>query len=282
MSPTKFIQNSGWRNLKERSSVQRLQKNTNTRKFKKIDYLCVMNTEILKSFLVKDTLNPKVWDTPENAKNAKLKKKVLDGLNKIAQEFIDYLGDDIFVDDIILTGSLSNFNWSKYSDFDLHVLVDFEQFGKQKDLYKDLFNLKKQAFNDNHDIKIYGYDVELYAQDSDENHTASGQYSIMENEWIKVPKNVKPDIDSNMLKSKIRNWVEKIDSVIDEMDEGKIKKVKEKIKEYRKSGLDKDSEFSYENLVFKYLRRSGHLEKLFQTHNKVIDKNLSIETQIPT
>lgn len=244
-----------------------------------------MDTEIIQSFKVKDSLNPKVWDNYSNPKKAKLKKRVLDALNKISDEFIDFLGEDVFVDDIILTGSLSNFNWSKFSDFDLHIVIDFSQYEKQSDLYKELFNLKKQVFNDKHNIKIYGYDVELYAQDKDEEHTASGIYSIMENEWIKIPKSVKPDIDKETLKSKVKNWIEKIDSTIKELKGDKpsiekVKKLKDKLKEYRKSGLEKEEEFSYENLVFKYLRRSGHIEKLFNIQNKLTDKSLSIENQI--
>lgn len=244
-----------------------------------------MDKEILQSFGIKDTLNPKIWDNYKTPKDAKLKKRVLDGLNKISDEFIDFLGEDVFVDDIILTGSLSNFNWSKFSDFDLHIVVDFSQYEEQSDLYKELFNLKKQVFNDKHNIKIFGYDVELYVQDKDEEHTASGIYSIMEKEWIKIPKKVKPDIDKNVLKSKVKNWIEKIDNLIGELKGDKssvekIKKLKDKLKEYRKSGLKKDEEFSYENLVFKYLRRSGYIEKLFNIQNKLTDKTLSIENQI--
>lgn len=244
-----------------------------------------MDTDILQSFKVKDTLNPKVWDNYSKPKDAKLKKRVLDALNKISDEFIEFLGQDVFVDDIILTGSLSNFNWSKYSDFDLHIVVDFSQYDKQSDLYKELFNLKKQAFNDKHNIKIFGYDVELYVQDKDEEHTASGIYSIMENEWIKIPKGVKPNIDKDTLKSKVKNWIEKIDNTIKELKGDKssidkVKKLKDKLKEYRKSGLEKEEEFSYENLVFKYLRRSGYIEKLFNIQNKLTDKSLSIENQI--
>ena len=67
-----------------------------------------------------------------------------------------------------------------------------------------------------------------------------------------------------------------------EVDDDKdiLDKVKDKLKEYRKSGLEKDGELSYENLVFKYLRRSGHIEKLFDMKNKMKDKELSIERKI--
>ena len=56
-----------------------------------------------------------------------------------------------------------------------------------------------------------------------------------------------------------------------------MEKIKEKLKNYRKSGLEKEGEFSYENLVFKFLRRSGHIEKLFNMLNKTTNKELSIK-----
>ena len=126
--------------------------------------------KILDSFSVQKTLNPKVWENPDDPKSSKMKDKVRKGLLKIAEKFIDELGEDVFVDDIVLTGSLSNFNWSEFSDFDLHIIINFEQFDEESDLYKENFNLKKQIFNEKHDIKIYGFDVELYAQDAEEIH----------------------------------------------------------------------------------------------------------------
>jgi hypothetical protein len=227
--------------------------------------------KILNSFSVKETLNPKIWENPKNPDKSVMIPKVRKGLMLIAEKFIDYLGDEVFVDDIHLTGSLANYNWSEYSDFDLHVIVDLQQYENQSDLYKELFNLKKQVFNDKHDIRIFGYDVELYAQDAEEQHHSSGVYSIMNNEWVSEPKEFKNNVDKEVL-------TKKIDAAI---DEGKdLEKIKEKLKEYRKSGLETDGELSYENLVFKFLRRSGHIEKLFNTADKETDKELSIERTI--
>ena len=154
---------------------------------------------IIDSFSIQKTLNPKVWENPETPDKSKMIPKVRKALMRISEKFIDYLGDDIFVEDVVLTGSLSNFNWSEYSDFDLHVYVDLSQYGKQSELYKELFNLKKQVFNKNHDIKIFNYDVELYAQDTEEEHVSSGIYSVMNDEWINEPKKVKTDINKKIL-----------------------------------------------------------------------------------
>ena len=243
------------------------------------------NTQkILDSFSVKETLNPKVWEDFEIIENTTMKPKVRKALMRIAEEFIEDLGDDVFVEDIYLMGSLANFNWSEYSDFDLHVIVDFERYEKQEDLYKELFELKKKLFNDKHDIKIFGYDVEVYAQGiSDEAHS-DGVYSVMNNEWIHKPKKTHKNLDMSVLKTKIKSWTDKIDDAIEESkSEGNVdslKKLKDKLKDYRQSGLNKEGEFSYENLVFKYLRRCGHIGKLFDEKTKIKDKELSVERTI--
>jgi predicted nucleotidyltransferase len=236
--------------------------------------------KILDSFSVKNTLNPKIWENPNDPKTAIMVPKVRRALIKIAEKFIDYLGDDIFIEDIVLTGSLANFNWSEFSDFDLHVHVDLSQYNEESDLYKELFNLKKQLFNDKHDIKIFGYDVELYAQDTEEVHYSSGVFSIMNNEWINIPNKMENKVDQQILKHKIENWTDKIDLAIQDEDESKLETLKDKLKEYRNSGLEKDGELSYENLVFKFLRRSGHIQKLFDTLNKTLDKELSVERKM--
>jgi predicted nucleotidyltransferase len=234
--------------------------------------------KILDSFSIKDTLNPKICENPKEPDESVMIPKVRKALMRIAEEFIDFLGDEIFVEDVHLTGSLANFNWSEFSDFDLHVIVDLQQYEDQSDLYKELFNLKKQVFNDKHNIRIFGYDVELYAQDAEESHYSTGVYSVMNNNWVSKPKKFKNEIDKGVLEKKIKSWTEKIDTAI---EEGKdLETIKNKLKEYRKSGLEKDGELSYENLVFKFLRRSGHIEKLFDTANKETDKELSVERTI--
>jgi predicted nucleotidyltransferase len=238
-------------------------------------------SNILKSFSIKETLNPKIWENPTEPSEAKMKPKVRTALSKIAEQFTDYLGEDIFVEDIVLTGSLSNFNWSEFSDFDLHVIVNLQDYEDDAPLYKEIFDLKKFVFNERHEIKIFGYDVELYAQDLEEPHIASGVYSVMNDEWVTEPKKVDFEVDQDVLKEKIKCWTDKIDKAVSTestKDDVKIlESLKKKLKEYRQSGLEKDGELSYENLVFKFLRRSGHIERLFNSMTKAVDKELSLE-----
>jgi len=246
-----------------------------------------MENKIIKSFIVKDTLNPKVWDSPNNVKKAKMKPEIKKGLLDIAKEFIEFLDEDVFVEDIILTGSLSNYNWSEYSDFDLHIIIDLEQFEDQGEIYLKLFSAKKLIFNDKHNLTIKGYDVEVYPQDEKEEHTAEGQYSIMNEEWLVVPKKEKPPVNKPKLKLKINHWVEFVKKTLKDADDSslnvsktKIKKLTDKLRKFRKGGLEKGGEFSNENLVYKYLRRSGLLDKVFNYQYKKRTKELSIENQI--
>jgi hypothetical protein len=236
--------------------------------------------QILNSFSIKETLNPKVWENPDDPKKSTMVPKVRKALERIAEEFVDYLGENVFVEDVVLTGSLSNFNWSEFSDFDLHIIMDMDEYGDDDELYKELFNLKKQVFNTSHNIKIFGYDVELYAQDAEKPHISSGVYSVMNNKWINVPRKVSLEIDKKVLEDKIKNWTEKIDTAVENGEIKSLESIKDKLKKYRQSGLDDGGELSYENLVFKYLRRSGHIEKLFDSINKGTDKELSVERKM--
>jgi len=243
------------------------------------------NNNILKSFELQDTLNPDVWDNYDDVSKSKLKEKIRTALLEISDEFVNFLKVDVFIDDIILTGSLSNYNWSKFSDFDVHLVVDMSQYDEEElELYKELFDIKKVLFNQKHDIKILNYDVELYVQDAKEPHHSSGVYSILFDKWLTEPKKMKKDLNLSIVKEKAKNFEILIDDLIETIDDYTlddakkvIKKIKDKIKNYRKTGLDKGGELSYENLVFKYLRRSGYIDKLFDLEKDYINKELSIE-----
>jgi len=239
--------------------------------------------KILTSFQVKENLNPKIWEKSEDfyTMNSKVREKLLE----ISDIFIEYLKIDIVISDIIMTGSLSNYNWSDFSDVDLHIIVDFNQFPKEiLPLYEDLFKLKKTLFNDSHDIKIYNYEVELYVQNEEESHFSSGVYSVLHDEWINEPQKEKVSIDKDLIKVKSKQWMGIIDNVIknvqdEPIEEAKriIEKYKDKLKKYRTCGLQKGGEYSDENLVFKVLRRNGYIQKLFDFENEFMDKKLSLK-----
>ena len=53
-------------------------------------------------------------------------------------------------------------------------------------------------------------------------------------------------------------------------------RLKEKIKQMRRTGLDREGLYSPENLAFKMLRRSGDIQKLFDIYTSSSDVLLSL------
>ncbi len=243
---------------------------------------------ILSSFKVQTNMNPKIWKKSENGIH--MDSKVRNRLLEIANDFIEFLNVDFVISDIVMTGSLSNYNWSKYSDVDIHILSDFNQFSDvEKPLYEELFYLKKSLYNDKHDLKIFGYDVENYVEDNSSQKKVKGIgiYSLLHDEWVSKPSRQTVDINYQQISTKVKQWMKIIDGIVDntkdediETSKSIIQKCNEKLRKYRESGLQDGGEYSEENLVFKVLRRNGYLEKIRNLSNKLVDKKLSMKESI--
>jgi predicted nucleotidyltransferase len=236
--------------------------------------------KVISSFKLNSTLQPKIWVDGGSRMNPNVRKNLLE----IAYQFIDSFGVDVIVSDIIVVGSIANYNWSEYSDVDLHILVEYNQFSnKLKDMYVEYFDLKKIVFNQKRDIKMFGYDVEVFVEDADMKGVSGGVYSILNDEWITKPTKEKMKVSDEEITNNAKKWMRIIDNLIKHLEgesieeiNNNIKVIKNKLKKYRVSGLNKSGELGLENLVFKVLRRNGYIEKLYNTPTKVIDKKLSL------
>jgi hypothetical protein len=239
---------------------------------------------IVKSFQTKDTLSSEIFE--QDGDEFKMKDDVRKRLLEIADDFTESFGVEFFIHDIVLTGSLSNYNWSEFSDVDLHILIDINEISEDNDspilksIVKEFFDAKKNVWNENHDIKIKGYDVEVYVQDINEPHISSGVYSILHNKWEVEPKKETPNIDDRKILEKGEDFAKKIDKLIDlglkEDVLPKIELLRKKLKQFRQSGLESGGEYSYENLTFKLLRRNGYIQKLLKLKTDITDNKLSI------
>jgi hypothetical protein len=171
-----------------------------------------LDNQIVKTFKSKESLSSDIF-TKSN-KGFVMNDDVRKTLLKIADEFIDTLGIEFFIHDIILTGSLSNYNWSKYSDVDLHILIDFKETDYDLGLLKEFFDAKKNIWNEKHEIKVKNFDVEIYVQDINEEHVSSGVYSVLNNKWIIEPKKDNIQIDDKKIIEKGEEFAKKIDELI--------------------------------------------------------------------
>lgn len=215
------------------------------------------------------TLNPILW------KQGRLKKDVHVALLKIAKAYYKFLSIDTPIIDIVISGSQSNFNYSKFSDIDLHLIVDYSSV--QCDLAVDeLFKTKRDLWREEHNITIHNIPVELYAEDSN-SPAVSSVYSIIKDLWIKKPKHInrKPNIEKIQRLSLA--WMILITTRLATKELDQIIQVKDLLWGYRKAGLDKEGEFGTPNLVFKTLRNSGVTEMLLTVISHLKDKELSLE-----
>ena len=227
-----------------------------------------------------DTLCPLIWDA-----SGVLKPDVRKTLLKNAQRFIEFGGiEKLKFNDVVLTGSMANFNYNENSDLDIHIIFDFNQLSENKDFITDYFKLKKDLWSQNLPIQVKGHDVELYFQDFNEKHQSSGVYSLVKNSWIRKPLRKIINIDTANIKAKASNIIDAIENLRNDNDQDFIKKyehLKNKIKKYRQTGLDRAGEYSTENLVFKILRNTGYLEQMVNTKQDYLTKELSLtETNI--
>lgn len=218
-----------------------------------------------------DNLNPKLWD------DMKLRPEVKKQLKLIAEDFIDELGiNGLDIVDVTVSGSNAAYSYTPHSDLDLHILVDMKDM-PDDEVYKELFNAKKNIYNDSHDISIYNIPVELYIQDANEPVKSLGEYSIKNDKWLKLPTKRRANLDQTATKQKYDKLLDVIKSVMKSKDLNKIDKILKKIKQYRQAGLDKGGEFGPENLAYKVLRSQGYINKLYQLRSKLHSEKLTIE-----
>lgn len=239
----------------------------------------------LKSFELQDELAD-IWES-DGSLNLRVRDRLLD----IADDFWETVGVSwVKPENILLVGSICNYNWSIFSDIDLHLVVDFSKIHKNMDFVQDYFNEKKTDWNNTHEgLEIMGFPIEIYVQDINAKTDSDAEYDLEDNNWIKKPnhKDFKP-IDSNSKRIKVisAKLITKIDDMSSEFKNEsdlhkvevlgkKVDKLLNKIMSFRKDSL-KDGEMSVGNICYKVLRRSEYLDRLWDLKNKIYDKVNSI------
>ena len=236
--------------------------------------------DVINSFEIKSTLNPEFWT------DEKLNPDIRETLLTIATDFFEglELPSNVKIKDIVFTGSLANYNWSKFSDVDLHIVLDFGQIEGNDELIQKFFDAQKNLWNLKHNITIHNFPVEIYAQDSKSKLHATAVYSIKNDKWILKPSKEELRINKNVIRNKALKFVSKLKEIRKDYNNqdysGAIEKAEalgKKIKNYRTSGLEGGGEYSMENLVFKVLRRSPFMEILNDYKAKAYDAEQSLE-----
>jgi predicted chitinase len=233
-----------------------------------------MNIQELDSYNLADAvkfhnrLNPKLWGRDEH-----LLPQVREKLLAIAADFQEFLGvPDLDIQDITLSGSNAAYSYTRNSDIDLHLVVKLPA----DPVYQELFAAKKYQYNNMHNIKIGGADVELYVQPADQPHHSQGIYSVKNNQWVSVPRRRRAEIDDACVRDKVADLDARIHDAVKHGDEQTIAALWQKIKHMRQSGLEQHGEFGCENISFKLLRNSGCIKLLKDALTAAQDRAMSM------
>jgi hypothetical protein len=216
-------------------------------------------------------LNPRIWQ------GNKMRPQVRAKLLQIAEDFKQSLGlTDLNVKDITLSGSNAGYTYTPHSDIDLHLVVDLPE-ADVSDVYRELFDAKKFQYNETHNIKIGGYDVELYVENANKSAVSQGIFSVINNDWINIPLKKRSTINDTAVKSKYDQIKHRIESAVKSKNLKRLTNTAVKIKKMRQAGLDRHGELGPENLAYKMLRSQGVIKKLYDARTEAKDRALSLK-----
>lgn len=233
-----------------------------------------LNTKVLK---IKNNLHPEIW-----ASDDKLKPEIREKLLEVVEKYKKFAGiENINIKDVVLTGSLANYNFSDLSDLDIHIVIDYNDLSNNKDFVMDYFLSKKDGWANEYHIKIKNFPMEIFVEDSENVNQDAARYSLISDEWVNRPNKDEISFDADIVKRKAKDLIRQIKDVIYyygdlEVKLSRIDKLKEKIRNFRKSGLTSGGEFSNENLAFKVVRNTGFIDKLNDEKVKTVEKMLSL------
>lgn len=235
-----------------------------------------MNTAELDSYSLDDAvkfnqyLNPRLW------RQQRMRPDVRAKLLEIAADFKQSLGlTDLEVKDITVSGSNAGFTYTPHSDIDLHLVVDIPQ-ADSSDVYRELFDAKKYQYNAEHNITIGGYDVELYVENANVPPVSQGVYSVVQDDWINIPKRRRSTVNDDAVRSKYADLKHRIQFAVDSRDHDQISAMATKIKKMRTAGLAQSGEMGPENLAYKMLRTQGLIKQLYDAKSAARDLELSL------
>lgn len=227
-----------------------------------------------------DVLNPHIWTSGGN-----ILSEVREHLLSIANAWAEFAEiPKSAIEDIRLTGGNANYNYTPYSDLDLHLFVDYSKVTPECPcdetiMYKYFMDRKALWAKAHKNIHIHGLPVEVYAQPVTEGiKSGQGVYSLLSDKWLQKPAKASFKLDDPIMLQKIDFLKRQIDDMVDtkSTDLEALKAMKARVRTMRGAAVQAEGEFAIENLVFKELRNTGYIKKLQDYLVSLEDEELSL------
>ena len=184
---------------------------------------------------------------------------------RFAEAFAAYVDlDERAIVDVLLLGGNAGYNYTQYSDLDVHIVVDPRFIPDCNPELLDRYYMdKKTLWELTHNVTILGSKAEPYIERPGVTRKKSqGVWSIMKKSWIQKPTPVEGEVDEKEIEKKVNNFINQINSLIKASDAEGLKKLVKKLRDSRGTSLQKYGEYGFENMVFKELRNQGYIDKI--------------------
>ena len=198
---------------------------------------------------------------------------------RFAEAFAAYVDlDERAIVDVLLLGGNAGYNYTQYSDLDVHIVVDPKFIPDcNPDLLDRYYMDKKTLWELTHNVTILGSKAEPYIERPGVTRKKSqGVWSIMKKSWIQKPTPVEGDVDEKEIEKKVNNFINQINSLIKAADADGLKKLVKKLRDSRGTSLQKYGEYGFENMVFKELRNQGYIDKIRTVVVNLKSRSLSL------
>ena len=198
---------------------------------------------------------------------------------RFAEAFAAYVDlDERAIVDVLLLGGNAGYNYTQYSDLDVHIVVDPKFIPDcNPDLLDRYYMDKKTLWELTHNVTILGSKAEPYIERPGVIRKKSqGVWSLMKKSWIQKPTPVEGDVDEKEIEKKVNNFINQINSLIKASDADGLKNLVKKLRDSRGTSLQKYGEYGFENMVFKELRNQGYIDKIRTVVVNLKSKSLSL------
>lgn len=224
------------------------------------------------ALVVHDTLNPDLFDAEDHLK-PEVRAKLLEVANYFMTEHLDF---ELPYVDIHMVGSNASYNYSEFSDIDLHIVTNFEMFTDHSpDVIQILFNLEKSSFNSSYDIQVKGREVEIYVEDIKSTAVSNGVYSVLRDAWVKFPSKIVAETADTT--ADLQKQIMVINNILAGGDPDEIQGAINNLYLMRKNAIDVEGEYGYGNQLFKDIRAAGKLDELKTRYKELKSRQLSLE-----
>lgn len=169
----------------------------------------------------KPGLDPKVWQY-DGAMQSQIKEQIINKLSKFITEQ-GYNFNDI-VNKIYVVGSLTSYQYNKYTDLDLHIYLNLQNMlgifnGNEEELIELIDKNWRKILNKAESENIVGtqHPLEFYFEIPEDLEVApfDGVYSLLDGRWIKEPRTIDIDFDVEKIYTDIITNVKEIAKELD-------------------------------------------------------------------